>query len=171
MKRWPKLTLALCCVNLAAALGAGGFVLSSLSTVPTAAGRETPPAADAAPTPRLAAQPLSTDAWSASPLFTASRKPPAPVAAPTEPVSLPPSPRLVGIVTDGARGRRALLESPDATTRQLLAVGQESGGWRVIAIDRRSIRLTPSDAGSAETGAETTLRLPSLDTPATVPHD
>lgn len=76
------------------------------------------------------------------PLFSATRRPPSPIAAPIRreppPPPEPPHFTLVGVVTD-ERGARALVKiSPTAKIRGLRR-GDEIDGWTVVEVGPRRI--------------------------------
>jgi hypothetical protein len=90
----------------------------------------------------------------ARPLFWESRRPQPP--APPPAAAQAPSPvdagapsdpggssdmRLAGILTLGARTRRALLVWPQSPAGEWLTEGAEIDGWRIRQIDRASVRL------------------------------
>jgi hypothetical protein len=76
-----------------------------------------------------------------APLFSPTRsRPKTAVSADTAPFPPPQPPRLAGIVVSAGKTRLALLES-DAVVRKLVARGDTFGGWRVISIESKAVRL------------------------------
>jgi general secretion pathway protein N len=91
------------------------------------------------------------------PLFAPSRRPPplpAPVAAAPAVAPLPAPPStpdytLVGIIRDGDRAI-ALLRSRSDGRNLRIEAGDIVGGWRIAAVDARSVRLKRADGAAHE---------------------
>jgi hypothetical protein len=90
------------------------------------------------------------------PLFSPSRRPPAPPSAPvvqrTAPVLPPaaPSVDLFGIIRD-EEGARAVVRAGPGNKIRRVRVGDEIGGWRVSQIDGRKLVLTLGDRSTTYT--------------------
>lgn len=82
-----------------------------------------------------------------APLFTPSRQ--QYIAPEQAPIQAPPpvSPRLVGIVQDSPKVRRALLETPAGEARRLIGQGEAFQEWVVTKVGPDVVELIP--AGSA----------------------
>jgi hypothetical protein len=93
----------------------------------------------------LAAYPLDRlSATRERPLFSPSRRPPAPPPAPIISRPSPPAPpnvRLFGIVMD-ADEARAIVQTGPANNIRRVRIGDDIGGWKVSQIERRRLVLS-----------------------------
>jgi general secretion pathway protein N len=133
-------------VAVAALLG----VWPALATAGDAAAQPAQPQAGAPVTNPLAIQ--SLDGLSATrerPLFSARRRPPAPIrvaVAPPPPPAPPPQPPQVavyGIVAEPAGSRAMIRANGDKIVG--VRVGDDVAGWKVSKIERRVIELSLAD--------------------------
>lgn len=98
----------------------------------------------AAPVSPLAAQPL--DRFSATrdrPLFSPTRRLPAPpvlVAAPPPPPPPPPNVALLGVVMDGEQAHAVIRAGPTEKVLRV-SIGDDIGGWKVGQIEEKKLVL------------------------------
>lgn len=164
-----RLTATLIGINLAAVLSAAWLVGSALSEPPLPRAEQDP--ADAAPASSAIFASISGDALSSHPLFTPSRRPLSDSEQKIMQIPPPAPPRLVGIVEEGPRVRRALLETATGDSRRLLRAGQVFEGWVVTEIHRNAITLTqPSPPNTSNAGSDLSLMLHPVGQPAGRPQ-
>lgn len=72
----------------------------------------------------------------------------------------PAPPRLVGVIEEGPKVRRVLLETAAGDSRRLMHAGEVFEGWLVTEIHRNAVTLTQSSPpGPSNGGSELSLRL------------
>ena len=136
MTYFPRAIVALIAMGSALLIGGGVITRARAQSQPQAQGR--PGAASP-----LAAQPLDRlSATGARPLFTPSRRPPAPPPAPiiSRPPPTPPTVTLFGVVMDDD-GARAIVQAGPASEIRRVGIGDNVSGWKVAQIEARKLVL------------------------------
>lgn len=141
-----KSTLAWIALDLTLLSVAAWSVAAALSSPAFPEAEDHP--APASPSSSLGISTQAGEGMLNTPLFTPSRQQyiapeQAPILAPQ-----PVSPRLVGIVQDSPKVRRALLETPAGETRRLLGQGEAFQEWVVTKVGPDAVELILADSAT-----------------------